>query len=164
MSIDTLIGARVSDITDLLRRLHRIPEPASEALKDESSSVSGGSDNRRLVSGLVVAQIALSLTLLVISGLFLQTLRNPAWIVDSIERLVKRNAFELSGIFSFDRLGTVYSRADGLSKSDGMLGFAYAALREAVYGPYAERLLLVRYETLTANPLAAAVAAYRANG
>ena len=50
--------------------------PAAEALKDESSSISGGSHNRRLLSGLVVAQIALSLALLVISGLFLQTLRN----------------------------------------------------------------------------------------
>ena len=35
-----------------------------------------GSHNRRLLSGLVVAQIALSLALLVISALFLQTLRN----------------------------------------------------------------------------------------
>jgi predicted permease len=50
--------------------------PASEALKDESSSISAGSHNRRLLSGLVVAQIALSLALLVISGLFLQTLRH----------------------------------------------------------------------------------------
>jgi predicted permease len=50
--------------------------PAAEALKDESASISGGSHNRRLLSGLVVAQIALSLALLVVSGLFLQTLRN----------------------------------------------------------------------------------------
>jgi predicted permease len=50
--------------------------PASEALKDGSASISGGSHNRRLLSGLVVAQIALSLALLVISGLFLETLRN----------------------------------------------------------------------------------------
>jgi predicted permease len=50
--------------------------PASEALKDQSSNISGGSHNRRLLSGLVVGQIALSLALLVISGLFLQTLRN----------------------------------------------------------------------------------------
>jgi len=50
--------------------------PASEALKDESSNVSGGSHNRRLLSGLVVAQISLSLALLVVSALFLQTLRN----------------------------------------------------------------------------------------
>ena len=52
--------------------------PASEALKDESSSISGSSHNRRLLSGLVVAQIALSLALLVTSGLFLQTLRHLA--------------------------------------------------------------------------------------
>jgi len=50
--------------------------PAAEALKDESASISGGSHNRRLLSGLVVAQIALSLALLVVSGLFLQTLRH----------------------------------------------------------------------------------------
>jgi predicted permease len=50
--------------------------PAAEALKEESANVSGGSHNRRLLSGLVVAQIALSLALLVTSGLFLRTLRN----------------------------------------------------------------------------------------
>ncbi len=50
--------------------------PAVEVLKEESASVSGGSSNRHLLSALVVAQIALSLALLVSSGLFLQTLRN----------------------------------------------------------------------------------------
>ena len=50
--------------------------PAAEVLKEESASISGGSRNRHLLSGLVVAQIALSLALLVSSGLFLQTLRN----------------------------------------------------------------------------------------
>ena len=50
--------------------------PAAEALKEEAASVSGGSHNRRLLSGLVVTQIALSLALLVTSGLFLRTLRN----------------------------------------------------------------------------------------
>jgi len=52
--------------------------PAVEVLKEESASVSGGSRNRHLLSGLVVAQIALSLALLVCSGLFLETLRNLA--------------------------------------------------------------------------------------
>ncbi len=53
--------------------------PAAEVLKEESASISGGSHNRRLLSGLVVVQIALSLALLVCSGLFLQTLRNLAY-------------------------------------------------------------------------------------
>ena len=50
--------------------------PAVEVLKEEAASVSGGSRNRHLISGLVVVQIALSLALLVSSGLFLQTLHN----------------------------------------------------------------------------------------
>ncbi len=86
--------------------------------------------------------------------------RNPAWVVDSIESLVKRNAFEPSGIFGFEPGGTVYSRAEGLSSGEGMLGFAFNALREAVYGPHADRLLLLRYETLCSNPLAALGAVY----
>ena len=50
--------------------------PAAEVLKEESASLSGSSRHRHLLNGLVVAQIALSLALLVSSGLFLRTLRN----------------------------------------------------------------------------------------
>jgi sulfotransferase len=90
--------------------------------------------------------------------------RNPAWVVDSIENLIRRNPFDLSGIFNFEPGGTVYSRVEGLSKGDGMAGFAWNALREAVYGPQSDRLLLVRYESLTANPLGTLAAIYDAIG
>ena len=88
--------------------------------------------------------------------------RNPAWVVDSIERLIRRNAFQLSGIFNFDTGGTVYSRAEGLTKGEGMVGYALNALREAVFGEHADRLLLVRYESLTANPAGTMNAVYNA--
>ncbi len=48
---------------------------AAEVLKEEAASVSAGGRNRRLLSGLVVGQVALSLALLVAAGLFLRTLR-----------------------------------------------------------------------------------------
>ena len=86
--------------------------------------------------------------------------RNPAWVLDSVESLVRRNAFELSGIFNFDPGGTVYSRVEGLASANGMYGFALNALREAVYGAQSDRLLLLRYETLIANPLGALAAVY----
>lgn len=86
--------------------------------------------------------------------------RNPARILDSIESLIRRNAFELSGIFSYDSGGTVYTRIEGLASQAGMYGFALSALREAVYGPQADRLLLVRYESLVANPLGTLAAIY----
>ena len=50
--------------------------------------------------------------------------RNPAWIMDSIERLIRRNAFELSGIFGYEPSNTVYTRVGRLATSDGMVGFA----------------------------------------
>jgi predicted permease len=49
---------------------------AAEVLKDESASISSSGRNRHILSGLVVAQVALSLSLLVASGLLLRTLRN----------------------------------------------------------------------------------------
>ncbi len=78
--------------------------------------------------------------------------RNPAWSLDSLERLTRRNALEPSGIFKFDTGGTVYSRAEGLMSGTGMIGYALNALREAVFDERAGRMLLVRFETLTTEP------------
>jgi sulfotransferase len=86
--------------------------------------------------------------------------RDTSWIIDSIERLVRRNAFRPSGIFNFQAGGTVYSRATALASSDGKVGFAYDALREAFYGEHAQRMLLVQYDTLVSNPQKALAAVY----
>lgn len=48
----------------------------AEVLRQESLNLSAGSHNRRVLSGLVVVQIALSVALLACAGLFLRTLRN----------------------------------------------------------------------------------------
>lgn len=48
----------------------------AEVLKDEAASVRGGGQGQHILSGLVVAQVALSLALLISSGLLLRTLRN----------------------------------------------------------------------------------------
>ncbi len=78
--------------------------------------------------------------------------RHISWIMDSIERLERRNAFELSGIFGYDAGTTVYSRVSRLALSDGMVGFALDSLREAFYGGYGDRLALVTYEALCRDP------------
>ncbi len=76
VAVIVLLSVLASIICGAFPALRSSCVPAAEALKEESASVSGGSHNRRLLSGLVVAQIALSLALLVTSGLFLRTLRN----------------------------------------------------------------------------------------
>ena len=78
--------------------------------------------------------------------------RHVPWILDSLERVIRRNHFEPSRIFNFEPGGTVYSRVEGLGASTGMVGFAWNALREAYFGEQADRLLLVTYETLTERP------------
>ena len=78
--------------------------------------------------------------------------RDVPWIYDSVERLIRRNALQPSKIFNFDTTGTVYDRFDGLGRSTGLIGFAWAALRQAYFSEEAHRLLLVNYETLTHNP------------
>lgn len=86
--------------------------------------------------------------------------RDVPWVMDSIERLVRRNRFQPSGIFKFDAHGTVYSRLEGLGGGGGMVGFAWNALREACFSEHADRLLLLTYETLASDPARALAAVY----
>lgn len=86
------------------------------------------------------------------------------WIIDSVERLLRRNPFELSKIFGFEQGGTVYSRADGLMSPSGMIGFALNALKQAMHGDGAHRLLLLPYDTLVSQPAAAMAAVYTFTG
>lgn len=86
--------------------------------------------------------------------------RDVPWILDSIERLIRKNKFQPSGIFNFEPGGTVYSRVEGLGAANGMVGFAWNALHEAWCGEHADRLLLLTYETLTGKPQEAMAAVY----
>ncbi|AFY48281.1 sulfotransferase family protein [Nostoc sp. PCC 7524] len=79
--------------------------------------------------------------------------RNIAWIMDSIERLVQRNAFDISKLFnnSLER-ANVYSRTEALSQGGRLVGLSYNALKEAFYGEHSHSLLLVDYDLLSQNP------------
>jgi sulfotransferase len=86
--------------------------------------------------------------------------RHVSWVIDSIERLVRRNIFQPSGIFNYKPGGTVYSRAEGLAKADGMVGFAHNAVKQAFYSDDPSNLMLLRFETLTNEPARAVAAVY----
>lgn len=78
--------------------------------------------------------------------------RDVSWIMDSIERKLRANPVELSGIFGYGSGGTVFSRINGLASENGMVGFAINALQEAYYGEHSAKLLLVEYEALARRP------------
>ena len=93
-----------------------------------------------------------------ISDLFPQAkviacVRNVAWVMDSIERLYRANPFENTKLFgdAVER-NTVYSRCETLAQRNRLVGFAWAALKEAYYGEHADSLLIVDYDLLTKAP------------
>jgi sulfotransferase len=90
--------------------------------------------------------------------------RDVPWIIDSVERLVRQNRFQPSKMFDHEPAGTVFSRADAIAGQGGLLGFAWLALKQAFYSEEADRLLLVRYETLTADPARAMAEIYAFTG
>lgn len=76
--------------------------------------------------------------------------RNPAWVMDSFEKIYRKNPFDYSRMFSAGNRATVYSRCESLL--NGIVGAALTALKEAFYGEYSDRLLLVDYDLLTKFP------------
>ncbi len=92
----------------------------------------------------------------------LACVRSVAWIMDSFERLVRRNAFEPSRLFvTSEERATVYSRTEALGHRDRVVGFAYSALKEAYCGEHSDRLLLIDYDILTRKPEACLRLVYR---
>jgi sulfotransferase len=76
--------------------------------------------------------------------------RNPAWILDSLERNVRRNALIAPRIFGHE-MGTVYSRAEEVSTRQ-LLRPSLQALRQAWFSEEAESLVAVRYESFVQRP------------
>lgn len=79
--------------------------------------------------------------------------RNVAWVMDSLERLYRADPYENTKLFgdAVER-NTVYSRCETLAQRNRLVGFAWAALKEAYYGEHADSLLIVDYDLLTQAP------------
>ncbi len=86
------------------------------------------------------------------------------WIFDSVERIVRSNPLEPSRMFGFEPSGSVYSRVDTLMAPGGMVGGAYGCLKDAFYGGYSDKLILLPYEALTARPAESIAELYQSLG
>lgn len=82
-------------------------------------------------------------------------------IMDSFERLHRNNPFVLSMLFSADSSRTVYHRVEALGGVNGVVGFAWHALRDAYFGEFADRLIVVDYDALTRDPKATLASLYQ---
>ena len=79
--------------------------------------------------------------------------RNPAWILDSIENLIRKNPLDATRMFGTQAEQiSVFARADGLIDKQRLIGSAYHALKEAYYGADASAMLVLNYDTLVSHP------------
>lgn len=79
-------------------------------------------------------------------------IRNPAWVLDSFEKIYRKNPFDYSRIYSQQTRQSVYSRCEALASITGSVGSAWSALKEAYYGEHSNKLLLIDYDLLTQYP------------
>jgi sulfotransferase len=77
---------------------------------------------------------------------------NPAWVLDSIERHVQLNPFGAQRMFGHDPKGNVYTRVEALTGKDGFVKRALGSLRQAWFGEFTDRLIVIRYESLVQHP------------
>ena len=79
--------------------------------------------------------------------------RDIAWIMDSIERQFRADAFENTTLFNNPgERATVYTRLEALAHANRLVGFSYHALREACWSEHAEQLLIIDYDLFVSEP------------
>jgi sulfotransferase len=86
--------------------------------------------------------------------------RSLSWIHDSFERIAQKSPLEPSRIYNFEPNLTVTGRVESLQAPKGAVGSAYHSLRDAYFGENADRLLVVRYESLTRDPVGTLASIY----
>lgn len=66
--------------------------------------------------------------------------------------IYRKNPFDYSRMYNPQSRQTVYSRCESMINTQGAVGSAWTALKEAYYGEFSEQLLLIDYDLLTQYP------------
>ncbi|TWC00213.1 sulfotransferase [Bradyrhizobium macuxiense] len=88
--------------------------------------------------------------------------REIGWVIDSLERMLRKNPTQLSRTLDYKPGSSLYARIETLMNSDrGLIGLAWSNLREAWFSQYASKLIVINYDTLVAAPEAVLRGLYR---
>jgi sulfotransferase len=77
--------------------------------------------------------------------------RDINWVLDSFECAHRRNPFSTNTVTG-GLSSSVYQRVDSLMKEDGVVGFPYVGIKQAITGPDQNLLFLLEYDQLCKNP------------
>lgn len=78
--------------------------------------------------------------------------RDIAWILDSFEMLQRKNPYINTSMFSPEEATNVYTRCETLLNPGRTLGFAYAAVKQAMVSEHKNSIMIVEYDRLAKNP------------
>lgn len=79
-------------------------------------------------------------------------IRSIPWIIDSFETLFAKNPYDVPQMFPQGADVSVYSRAKYLTDPGSFIGFAYDGVKQAMFGPNKENIMIVQYDQLAKNP------------
>lgn len=82
---------------------------------------------------------------------FIICVRDITWILDSFELAYRRDPLNKNTVVG-GLSGSVYSRADLLMADDGIIGFAYTGIKQAITGPQRHNCILIEYDKLCQHP------------
>lgn len=77
--------------------------------------------------------------------------RDIKWVLDSFELAHRRNPLSKNTVTGGNE-GTVYSRVDALMAEQGIVGFPYIGIKQAITGPEKGNLILIEYDELCKHP------------
>jgi len=81
--------------------------------------------------------------------------RDVGWIIDSIERQLRKNPLQFSRVFDYKPGASVYTRTEMLMNMEsGLVGLPLSSLREAWFSDEAKRLIVIDYDRLASDPQA----------
>jgi len=87
--------------------------------------------------------------------------RDIPWILDSFERLFRKNPLSFSNMFSPDEGISVYSRCATLLRSDRTIGFALDGVKQALSGYDQDSIFVLEYDVLASRPQETIKALYK---
>ena len=77
--------------------------------------------------------------------------RDINWVLDSFESAHRRNAFSTNSVTG-GLSNSVYQRVDSLMKEDGIVGFPYVGIKQAITGSDQSLLFILEYDQLCKQP------------
>jgi predicted permease len=124
----SILAAMVFGILPALRTSRLAP---ISVLKEEAGSISGGIHKSRLSSALVVAQISLSLLLLICAGLFIRSLQNAQRLDPGFDpNHVLLASYELAGPAGYSNVQGMAFNRQLLTELEGLPGVESVALAD----------------------------------